>query len=266
VPVKDACGHPANSYFATTVLAPGVPVPADAHGAAGTDGEVEIYQPSTNSYWDFWRFQKDSTGAWEACWGGIIKNVSQSDGIFPNNTGATATSLPLIGANPRIEELQAGHIDHAIGLTIGDVASADLAKTVIPANTPNATNGVSWPATRTDGYSTNPLAVPEGLRFRLPASLDLNQYNLSPVAKTIAVAAQKYGFVVNDSCHEPCISIRLGDPTAYTAAGLPNPYTTGPGVGGIGTTGLFDGAPPYLVMKNFPWDQLQALPFNYGSP
>jgi hypothetical protein len=265
VPVKSFCsntGHTAGPLF-TSILAPGVPVPVDAHGAAGTDGEIQIYQPSTDKYWDFWRFQKDSTGAWQACYGGLITPVSQSNGVFPFPLGATATGLPLLGGDPRIEELQAGKVNHVIGLTIGDVSSADLSKAVIPANTPGATSGISLPATRSDGMSTDPLAIPSGLRFRLNPKLDLNTLNLTPVAKVIAVAAQKYGFVVNDTCPQVCMAIRVGDPTSYTTAGLPDPYTTGPGVGGIGTGGLFGGVPSNQIMKNFPWNQLQALPFNY---
>lgn len=248
----------------------GVPIPVDAHGAAGTDAEVEIYQPSTNKYWDFWHFRKDVHGNWDADWGGGMTNVSGSNGLWSNHLGADATSLPLIGADPRIDELQAGQINHVIGLTIGDDASANLGNYPLynlpPANTPGAAHSFSWPATRSDGDSTNPLAVPEGQRFRLPANLDLGQYDLTLVAKVIAVAAQKYGFVVNDSCPQACITIRIGDPTAYTAAGLPNPYTSGPGVGGVGNSGLYQGLNPTLIMKNFPWDKLQALPFNYGKP
>ncbi|HZL07958.1 MAG TPA: hypothetical protein VFC50_02080 [Candidatus Dormibacteraeota bacterium] len=263
VPVTDYCGN--NATF-VNALAGGVPVPTDAHGATGSDSEVEIYQPSTDKYWDFWRFS-NVNGNWQACWGGVINNVSTSNGVFPNNLGATATSLPLIGADPRIEELQAGQINHVIGLTIGDAFTADLAKNVIPANAPGATVGFSSPATRTDGGSTDPLAIPEGLRFRLPASFDLAGYAsthpLTPVAMAIAVAAQKYGFVVNDSCPQSCIGMRVGDPTAYTTAGLPDPYSNGPGVGGVGNTGLFAGVNPGQIMKNFPWDQLEALPFNY---
>jgi fibronectin type 3 domain-containing protein len=84
------------------------------------------------------------------------------------------------------------------------------------------------------------------------------------MAQVIAVAAQKYGFVVDDGSGS--VSIRLGDPTTYTAAGLPNPYSSGPGVDGVGDQGLLEGAPASQIMKNFPWSQLQALPFNYGEP
>jgi hypothetical protein len=166
----------------------------------------------------------------------------------------------LLGSVARIEELQAGQINHAIGFSL----NSNLIDSTIPANTTGATNGISWPANRSDGTSTDPLAVPEGLRFRLPANLDLSQYDLSPIAKVIAVTAQKYGLVL-DATGSP-VSLLLGDPTPYTVAGLPNPYNTGTGVGGIGNKGLFNGASQSSIMANFPWNQLQALPFNYGEP
>lgn len=259
-------GAPTPSAVFNNSVAGGVPVPADAHAAAGTDEHIQIYQPSTNKYWEFWRFQKDTSGNWDACWGGLIDPVSTSDGIFPSDTGGTATSLPLLGGIPRIEELQAGQINHVMGLDLGNVASGDLASNVIPANTPGATWGVSWPATRSDGQSTYNLAIPEGLRFRLNPSLNVNTLDLTPLARAIAVAAQKYGFVVDDSGPQPGAGIRVGDPTTYTTAGLPNPYTSGPGVSGVGNKGLFDGVTQGLIMQNFPWNQLEALPFNYGEP
>jgi hypothetical protein len=265
VPVTRVCGTSPNTAFNNSV-AGGVPVPADAHGAGetivpdtDTDQEIQIYQPSTDREWEFWQFKKDSTGNWTACWGGGMSNVSQSNGIFPNNLGATATSLPLLGGIPRAEEFQAGQINHVMNLSLMyNLASG------IPANVPGAAKPFSWPATRNDGGSTDPLAIPEGQRFRLNPSLDLSTLNLTAYAKTIAVAAQKYGFVVDDSAGT--VNIRITDPTTYIVAGLPNPYSSGSGVGGVGNQGLFAGVSQGAIMKNFPWSQLQALPYNYGAP
>jgi hypothetical protein len=264
VAVQPYCsnGQPVYASFAN-VLAGGVPIPADARSAVGTDEAIQIYQPSTNTYWDFWRLQKDNNGSWEACWGGVIHDVSQSDGIFLPNLGTSASGLALMGSVVRIEELQRGQIEHVMSLSL----PVRLSKNTLPANTPGATAGFSWPADRSDGRSTNPLEIAEGQRFRLPPNLDLAQYDLSSVAMTIAVAAQKYGFVVRDGAG--AVAIDLGDPTTYTntpSPNLPDPYTTGPGVGGVGSNGLFDGVASYLIMKNFPWDQLEALPYNYGEP
>lgn len=271
VPVQPYCssGTTPPRGFAN-ILTPGVPIPADAHAAAGTDEEVQIYQPSSNKYWDFWQFQQDGSGNWQACFGGLINNVSGSDGIVPSGLGALSTGLPLLGGVVRTEELEAGQIDHVIGLELPDM----LSQSVVPANTSGTTNGISWPATRSDGVSTDPLAVPEGLRFRLPPGLNLAQYDLSPIAMAIAVAAQKYGFVLFEQTGVTTgnVQIDLGDSTTYTTADLANPYTTGPGVGGVndGNKGLFDGvlfgSVASVIMNNFPWSQLQALPFNYGEP
>ena len=129
---------------------------------------------------------------------------------------------------------------------------------VLPANTPGAQHPYSWPSNRNpDGTSTNPLAIPEGLRFRLDPNLDLASFHLSPVAMMIAVAAQKYGFLVENTA--PDNDIKLGNPQPYIAAGLPNPYLRlfGSDFGSLFST---------RVMANFPWSHLEALPFDYGMP
>jgi hypothetical protein len=243
-----------------------------APSGVDSDEEVNIYQPSTDKEWEFWVFQKDSSGAWTACWGGGMSNVSTGNGIFPDNLGATATSLPLLGGIPRVSEFRAGQINHVINLSMGqnfyrtEITPATTPATyTVPANVTDPSKvAYSWPATRNDGRSSNTLAIPEGQRFILNPNLNLNTLDLSPLAKVIAVAAQKYGFVVDDSSSS--VSIRMPDPTTYTVAGLPNPYTSGPGIGGVGDQGLYEGASPSSIMKNFPWDQLEALPFNYGEP
>src|SRR5215472_14724727 len=59
-----------------------VPTPRDLIASRGTDKETAIYQPSTDTYWDFWRARKDARGHWSACWGGKIVNYSSNPGIF----------------------------------------------------------------------------------------------------------------------------------------------------------------------------------------
>ena len=59
-----------------------VPIPAYALPANGTDAEMTIYQPSTNTMWEFWRARKTAAGGWEACWGGRMTNVPQNPGIW----------------------------------------------------------------------------------------------------------------------------------------------------------------------------------------
>ena len=216
-----------------------VPIPSNATQAEGTDAEMTIWQPSTDTIWELWQAKK-TNGLWEACWGGKWQNVSKSDGIFPNRYGTTATSLPFLGGQVTAEELQRGEIRHAIGVALVDAENWNI---------------VSWPASRSDGWNPkkNPNQIPEGMRFRLNPAVNLDAIKLHPVAKTIAKAAQKYGFVVWDKAGS--ISIRFQNPKAETLAGKPNPYPA-----------LFNGTPQYDVFKNFPWDKLQFLPMNYGKP
>ena len=63
---------------------------------------MTIWQPKTDTLWEFWQASKQSDG-WHASWGGAIKHVSQSRGYYTTNSwpglsqpnwGATATSLP----------------------------------------------------------------------------------------------------------------------------------------------------------------------------
>jgi hypothetical protein len=214
-----------------------VPIPPEAQPAKGTDAEMTIYQPSTDSLWEFWRTRKID-GQWQACWGGRIQHASRSDGIWPKHYGTTATGLPFLGGQITAEELQRGDIPHVMGIALVDAEKFAI---------------FSWPANRSDGYNpTNaPDRIPEGLRFRLDPAVDVDALKLHPIAKTIARAAQKYGFVVWDKAG--AISLRLQNPISYTARGQNDPYPD-----------LFSGTPAYAILKDFPWDRLQFLPQDYG--
>jgi hypothetical protein len=216
-----------------------VPMPTGAKPANGTDAEMTIFQPSTDSLWEFWLMKQGPNG-WSACWGGMMSAASKNPGIWPDHFGTTATSLPFIGGQITAAELARGEIRHAIGISL-----VDLEKFAI----------FSWPATRSDGYNPNdaPDRIPEGLRMRLDPTIDVDALDLHPVGKTIAKAAQKYGFVVWD--HSGALGLRAQNPIGDIVAGRPNPYVA-----------LFAGKPPYAILEGFPWERLQFLPFDYGKP
>src|SRR3954452_17055503 len=108
-----------------SLLASGVPIPAGAQPAAGGDAHMTIYQPSTDTMWEFWHASLESDG-WHADWAGAMQHVSSNPGYYSNaawdgldplqgwNWGSTASSLPMIGGTVMISELEAGHIDHAL--------------------------------------------------------------------------------------------------------------------------------------------------------
>jgi hypothetical protein len=200
---------------------------------------MEIYQPSTDSLWEFWR-ARQMDGQWQACWGGMMTGVSRNPGIWERRYGVAATGLPFAPGQITVQELRQGEINHVIGIALVDA---------------EGWAAFSWPANRSDGYNPGkaPNRIPEGLRLRLDPDVDVDALNIPPIAKTIARAAQKYGFVVWDKAGS--ISVRFENPKVYTLAGEPDPYPE-----------IFQGIPSYAVLKGIPWDRLQFLPMNYGKP
>jgi hypothetical protein len=134
----------------------------------------------------------------------------------------------------RISELQAGHIDHALAFAIPHT---------------KLWTSWSWPAQRSDGDVDSAAAIPEGARFRLPASLDIDALKLPPVTAMMAKAVQRYGMVLRDK--SGAVSFYAEDPTPL--GGL-NPYPA-----------LFN-TWPNLLFAEFPWDKLQVLRTDMRGP
>ncbi len=208
-----------------------VPIPGGAVPAAGTDGNIVVWQPSTDTMWEFWRAQKLVDG-WHAVWGGRMRNVSTNPGHYvnPSNWGATATSIPLLGGLMRISELKAGSIDHALAICLPEVRA----------------KAFSWPAQRSDGKSTDPGSIPEGARFRVDPDLDLDTLTMSPIVRQMAEAVQRYGMVVRD--RGGAVAFYGEDPTPTGG----NPYA--------GPNGFFGGRYINQALRaEFPWEHLQVL-------
>jgi hypothetical protein len=202
-----------------------VPLPANARPAAGTDGHLTVYQPSRDTLWDFWKLSKGSDG-WHARWGGKMTHVSTNRGSFPAPFGATATGLPLLGGLMRMQELQAGRIDHALALAIPRTRASQFV----------------WPATRGDGGATWASAPPEGTHLRLDPTVDVAALDLPPVTQAIALAAQRYGVIIRDG--SGAVTFYAEDPTRTGH----NPYPA-----------LFGGDYPSHLLLKFPWSRMQVL-------
>jgi hypothetical protein len=202
----------------------------------GTDSEITIYEPSKDQDWEFWVAQEDG-GTWSACWGGTIQGVSTNPGIFPSPTGATATGLPLLGFLMRIEELQAGLIQHAVNIiTVRTQA-----------------NVFSWPANRTDGVAADDDILMEGQRLRLDPTFDVTTLP-NATERTIAKAMQDYGMILTDKGGS--VVMQAEDPRVYMAqhGTTTNPYDA-----------IFAGRDAYTVLQDIPIDRLQVLPKDYGQ-
>ena len=188
-------------------------------------------------------------GQWHASWGGRIQHVSLDPGYYrdiPDGSGgyseragwgATASSLPVVGGLITLSDLAAGQIDHAVSIMV-----------------PQTAKGIfSFPAQRTDGVSTAASAIPEGARFRLPASLNLAAISMPPITRMIAQAAQTYGLIVNDQTGAS-VGFRAEDPTPLMRQGQPNPYKT---YFKISPTGAYED--PNFLLASFPWADLELV-------
>lgn len=206
-----------------------VPLPANAKPAAGIDGSLVVWQPSTDKMWEFWQLARDHSG-WHARWGGYMASVSTNPGYYTSHTdwGSSATSLPAIAGLVRISELESGHIDHALSLALPETSSLVY----------------SWPAERTDGNIANPDAIPEGAHFRLDPSLDISELHLPRFIRMLAEAAQRYGLIVHD--RGGAVSLFGEDPSQYGT----NPWL-GPDAFGDNSV--------ITMMQGFPWAHLQVL-------
>ena len=193
-------GYTPTGLFGPSGQFENVPIPDDATPTKGTDQELSIYQPSTDTLWDFWKARHTENG-WRACWGGRIDHVFTTQGVFPFPFGASASGLPGEAGMVSINDVSTGRIDHAVALLIPEdqVAAAFV-----------------WPANRSDGESMADDAIPEGARLRLDPRLDVSSLGLTPIGAMVALAAQRYGFIVTD--RSGTLTIPAEGPYAYQAA------------------------------------------------
>lgn len=226
-----------------------VPIPSDAKPAAGSDAQMTIYQPATDTMWEMWEMRQDTSGRWHAGWGGRMVHVSSNPGYYQNvpgpsggmleqsSWGATASSLPIAAGLITLADLASGHINHAVAMMV-----------------PKAKAKVFYcPAQRTDGYDTSANAIPEGAHFRIDPNLDLSKLSMPPITRMIAQAAQTYGLIVNDQTGAT-VGFRAEDPTPLMRTGAPNPYGT---YFANPATGQY--VYPTQFLASFPWSHLQLL-------
>lgn len=227
--VKVRLDNPADYAATLRAALERVPVPRRAKAAAGTDQHMVVWQPSTDTLWEFWKMHRERDG-WHAKSGGRMPRVSENPGYFAGPAGypwgATASSLPLVGGLILPGELRSGHIRHALAMALPK------------------TRGSRWafPAQRSDGFVADPLAVPEGARFRLDPRLDVEGLRVSRTVKALARAAQRYGLIVRDTSATPVLY-------AQDAVNLePKPYGR-----------LFGREPLDRQLARFPWSRLQLV-------
>jgi hypothetical protein len=159
------------------------PIPADAavEGGANSDGDrhVLVVDTGTCTLYELYNAHPDSDGSWQADSGAVYH--LNSDQLRPRGwTSADAAGLPITPGLVRYAEVAAGHIDHAIRVTV-----------------PRTQESFLWPARHDASSSTDTSLPPMGLRLRLKADVDIA--GLPPQARVIAQAMKTEGVIVADN-------------------------------------------------------------------
>lgn len=175
-------------------------VPIPFYAQAGTNGALTIYQPTTQTLWEFSGAQKVA-GQWRACHGGKIAAIGSSNGVFASPFGAQTSGLAYLAGQISVAELQTGQIGHVMGLYLPQVAAGAIA----PARAVSGGGGLQ-----------------PGQRLQLDPSLDVASLGLSPTAALIAKTAQRYGFIIWGTA--PTVAVAAESPLGATSHGAPNPY------------------------------------------
>ena len=105
----------------------------------------------------------------------------RSNALRPDTwTSADAAGLPILPGLLRLDEVQAGRVDHAIRLTAARTDRSYL-----------------WPARHQAGAANDANLPPMGARFRLRAGFDMSGYR--PDTQVVLRAMQHYGLILADN-------------------------------------------------------------------
>ncbi len=193
-----------------------VPVPPAAAPASGSDAQVIIIDRSTGKEWGFFNFSTGAGNTFTAAngYGYTVNGSATPVHAHGNGFVARGAGVPYLAGLVRKCEIQAGSIDHALAFAY-DAPGPDFV----------------FPATKSDGAGTGPLALPEGARLQLDPALttaQINAWGCSGACLTIARALQIYGMYVVDNAGRPKMMMEFegtanwnGLVTAQTASPIP---------------------------------------------
>jgi myo-inositol-hexaphosphate 3-phosphohydrolase len=177
-----------------------VPIPPEAQPSRGTDAQMIIIDKTTYAEYDLYEVIRTDTG-WSVS-NGSVYNILW-DGT-PTKYGSRGAGVPYYAGLIRPLEIAGGRIEHALAFGYHHPAE----------------DRCVFPASKTDGNSTLPYAIPEAARLQLDPSLteaDFDEIGLDRTGKIIARALQEYGMFVIDGS---------GRPKIYAEDLENNPYAT----------------------------------------
>jgi hypothetical protein len=146
---------------------------------AGGDRHVLLVDTTHCVDYELYAAYPKTDGSWTAGSGAIFD--LRADKLRPASwTSADAAGLPILPGLVTYAEVKAGHIDHAIRVTVPHSQAAYL-----------------WPARHAASDSHDASLPPMGLRLRLKAGVDISR--LPAQARIVAAAMKKYGVIVADN-------------------------------------------------------------------
>ena len=156
-----------------------VPIPPGAKPSAGSDGQMIVVDLETGDEYDIWRYSAPNRCE------NITKYVRgvHRDAVEENYRSRGA-GVPYLAGLIRPWEIAQGRIEHALAFGYSLTRSTRCV----------------WPASKTDGKSDNPNAIPQGARIQLDPALDVDSIpGLDRTGRIIARALQEYGAFLIDT-------------------------------------------------------------------
>ena len=158
------------------------PIPADApiEGGAQSTGDrhVLVVDQTDCHLYETWSSTPDGAG-WHAGSGAVFDLTSNA--LRPDGwTSADAAGLPILPGLVRYDEVAAGHIDHAIRITV-----------------PRTQKTYVWPARHQASSRTDTNLPPMGLWLRLRADFDTSGFPHE--AQVILEALKQHGAIIADN-------------------------------------------------------------------
>lgn len=168
-----------------------VPLPRNMNPAKGTDAQVVLLDLATGDEWGFWELEQDAEGEWTAT-NGYRYNTRWS-AVPPARFVSRGAGVPYLAGLVRPCEIARKRIDHALAFAY---------------NWPN--KSFVFPATKSDGKSSDPASMPEGTRVQLDPRISVTQireWGCTGPCLTIARALQDYGMYVIDNAGRPKVML-----------------------------------------------------------
>ncbi len=179
------------------------PVNDSMWGEQTADGHISIVDPIYGILWEMSRFRGifnnfincSTFNIWDLTGPGV---GDPNEGLRAKARGGRGSGFPVIAGLIRPEEIRSGEIRHALCFTFDSVKR----------------NDIYYPACRSDGKSDLFDAPAEGMLFQLNPELsdaDFDKWGLSPGARIVARALQKYGMYLCDCGGPMALQLQLHD-------------------------------------------------------